>query len=174
MNKFIIALLLIIVWGCSSAGSLVNSSNPNKTYIDLYGYIDKDFTYKVNVTYWASSSLKECTYYHLALGSRAPKKHEVSYYPEISKGSHRVQIPLQELEPNTICKWTPVMVYICISSANNASPSCISAFSLSGTQNVVPVTTIACSTNKYISCDVNRVGEINELNRKYRLDLVLK
>ncbi len=87
-----------------------------------------------------------------------------------------IRVPLQELDPNTICKWKPVMAFVCIGSKTEEPTSCTSAFSFRGIHDIDSITTLECSENCFCfdSKKNKHSGAINEFNKKYQLDLVLK
>jgi len=165
-----------IISGCTSLGGFVKSSNPEIKFIDITGFIDERFRYKINVEYRSTAKLKQCTNYHIALGRDIAQEYIVSYYPEINGNNHNIRVPLQVLEPNTICKWNPVMAYLCVSDPGQEPTSCTSVFSFRGVQDIDPITKIECTEINFCFDTNNSLGSgaINEFNRTYQLDVVAK
>lgn len=172
--KLAIATFLLV--GCSSLGGFVESSAPDKNFIDITGGIDTRFSYKFKVEYRTTSELTQCTTYHLALGKRIAQQFEFDYYPDIKGSAYSVRLPLQELEPNTPCNWKPVMVLLCVNSAGKKPTSCTSIFSFRGVQDIGPVTRIECTNSAFCSGSDSNIGSgsINEFNRAYQVDIVAR
>jgi len=172
--KFTIIILVLV--GCSSLGGFAISKNPAEKFIDIEGQIDKSFTYKIKVEYRTTAELSQCTTYHLALGKRIAQQFEFDYYPKITGATHSVRVPLQELEPNTPCKWKPVMAFLCMNAADEEPTSCTSIFSFRGVQDIGPVTTLECSKSNFCSDSKGNIGSgaIDQFNRTYQVDIVAK
>ncbi len=104
MDRLIfITLLFVVISGCSSKGGFVKYANPNEQFIDIYGDIEKPLTYEIKVEYRTHSPVSQCTNYHIALGRDVAQQFEINYLPEIFGESHSIRVPLQELDPTTIC-----------------------------------------------------------------------
>ncbi|WP_269520444.1 hypothetical protein [Alteromonas sp. BMJM2] len=177
MDRFIfITLLFVAISGCSSKGGFVKYANPDEKFIDIHGDIKKPLIYEIKVEYRTHSPINQCTNYHIALGKDVAQLYEFNYQPEIIEELHSIRVPLKELDPNTLCKWKPVMAFVCIGSATNKPTSCTSIFSFRGIQDIDPVTTLECSENSFCFDSKNNIrsGAINEFNKKYQLNLVLK
>ena len=177
MDRFIfITLLFVVISGCSSKGGFVKYANPDEQFIDIHGNIEKPLTYEIQVEYRTHSPISQCTNYHIALGSDVAQQFKINYRPEIIGELHSIRVPLQELAPNTICKWKPVMAFVCIGSQTKEPTSCTSVFSFRGVHDIDPITTLECLESSFCFDSKSNIksGAINEFNKKYRLDLVVK
>ncbi len=177
MDRFIfITLLFVVISGCSSKGGFVKYANPNEQFIDIYGDIEKPLTYEIKVEYRTHSPVSQCTNYHIALGRDVAQQFEINYRPEIFGESHSIRVPLQELDPTTICKWKPVMVFVCIGSQTKKPTSCTSVFSFRGVHDIDLIITLECLENSFCFVSKSKIksGAINEFNKKYQLNLVVK
>ena len=171
-----LAIITLLLVGCSSLGGFVESSAPDANFIDITGGIDRSFSYKFKVEYRTTTELNQCKTYHLALGKRIAQQFEFDYYPDIKGSTYSVRLPLQELEPNTPCNWKPVMAFLCVNSAGEEPTSCTSIFSFRGVQDIGSVTKIECTNSNFCSDSESNVGSgaINEFNRTYQVDIVAK
>lgn len=173
-NILKVAIITLFLVGCTSLDGFVKSRTPDGKYIDISGGIERSFSYKFKVEYRTNTDLNQCTTYDLALGKRVAQQFEFDYYPDINGSTYSVRLPLQELEPNTPCNWKPVMVFLCVNSADKKPTSCSSIFSFRGLQDIGAVTTIECSKNNFCFASKNNIGSgaIDEFNRKYQVDIV--
>ncbi len=177
MSKICISILMtVIISGCTSLGGFVKSSNPEKKFIDISGFIDEQFRYKINVEYRSTAKLKQCTNYQIALGKDVAQEYVASYYPEINGNNHYIRVPLQEVAPNTVCKWKPVMAFLCIGYPGQEPTGCTSVFSFRGVQDIDPITTMECAESGFCYNSNSNFGSgaINKFNRTYKLDVVAK
>ncbi|MFT4941498.1 MAG: hypothetical protein ACI88A_004568 [Paraglaciecola sp.] len=177
MIRILVAIFLaIFIISCSSPGGFAKSSNPEDKFIDITGHIDINLTYKIKVEYRTTANLSQCTNYHISLGRDVAQQYEANYYPKINGNSHAIKLPLAELEPNTKCKWQPVMAFVCVGAPNEEPTTCSSVFSFRGEQDIDLVTTIECEKSNFCLSSKNnlRGGAINEFNRSYQLNIVAK
>ena len=176
MDRLIlISLLLAMITGCSSRTALVKYPNPAEKFIDIYGKIEQPLRYKIRVEYRTHAKLSKCTNYHIAIARDIAQTYQIDYTPEIKGDNHSITIPLQELDPNTICQWKPVMVSVCIGSATTEPTGCGSVFSFRGVHDIDAITTLECLENSFcFDSEANQgSGAINEFNKKYQLNLQL-
>jgi len=177
MVRVLISIFLAIcLTACSSLGGFVKSTNPEEKFIDITGYIDKNFTYKIKVEYRTTAKLSQCTNYHVALGRDVAQQYEVNYYPKIIGTTHSIRVPLNELESNTKCNWKPVMTFLCVSDPSEEPTTCTSVFSFRGVQDIDPLTTLECAKSNFCfnSKSNLRTGAINEFNRLYQVDVLVQ
>ncbi len=68
------------------------------------------------------------------------------------------------------------MVYACIGSQTKKPTSCTSVFSFRGVHDIDLIITLECLENSFCFVSKSKIksGAINEFNKKYQLNLVVK
>jgi hypothetical protein len=143
---------------------------PDEKYVELVGSIETPLTYKIRVEYRTQIDTEKCTNYHLSLGKNVAQRYEADYYPQIQDGKHRILAPLKALNPNTLCQWKPVMLFICMGTDNIEPTKCSSLFSFRGLHDVTKPILLDCPIGFFCS-KTPSASAVNDFNREYEVNI---